>query len=87
MTEDLHPTSVSSVVRILEEICALMPPDSHPVEDYFEDNYIGLPNLGGHRRPTTFPISLFNTHSKAENELPRTNNSVEGLHRRAFRPV
>lgn len=71
-----------SVVSVFEELSEAMPADAQPVMDYFEDIYIGRPQLRGRRRPATFPIPLWNMYTRAEEELPRTNNSVEGWHRR-----
>ncbi|XP_076061274.1 uncharacterized protein LOC143037049 [Oratosquilla oratoria] len=71
-----------SVICVFEEPSKAMPADSQPVMDYFEDIYIGRPQLRRRRRPATSPIPLWNKYTRAEEELPRTNNSVEGCHRR-----
>ena len=49
--------------------------------DYFEDNYIGRVRRRGRVVPLYEP-HIWNIHNRVENELPRTNNSVEGWHRK-----
>ena len=71
------------VTDAFEELGEDMPEECQPVVDYFEDTYIGRPHLRTRRRrPPTFPHSMGNMHQRSEEELPRTNNSVEGWHRR-----
>ena len=53
-----------------------------PLVDYFEDTWIGRPSLSSTRRPPTFQIGLWNVHSRAVNGEHRTNNCIEGWHRR-----
>ena len=48
---------------------------------YFEDTYIGRFRMNAPRRPPLFPIDLWDMFHRTDNELPRTNNSVEGWHR------
>ena len=49
--------------------------------DYFEDTYIGRLRRNGQRGDPTFAQVIWNMHTRARNELPRTNNNVEGWHR------
>lgn len=49
--------------------------------DYFENNYIGRFRHNAPRRRPTFGIHLWNMFHRTDNELPRTNNAVEGWHR------
>lgn len=49
------------------------------VLDYVEDNYIGRLR-GNIRRAPTFAIDRWNMFHRTFDELPRTNNSVEGWH-------
>ena len=49
--------------------------------DYFEDNYIGRFRYNAPRRRPTFNIQTWNMFHRTGNELPRTNNAVEGWHR------
>ena len=51
------------------------------IVDYFEDTYIGRPNLNGSRRNPRFHVSMWNVYDRTVDNLPRTNNSVEGFHR------
>ena len=52
-----------------------------PIITYFEDNYIGRMR-GSRRVPCNFPPRVWNMFDRAKDELPRTNNNVEGYHRR-----
>ena len=52
-----------------------------PVLDYFEDNYIGRKRRRV-RANSPFAHAVWNVHERAEQELPRTNNNIEGWHRR-----
>jgi hypothetical protein len=45
--------------------------------DYFEDNYVGRPIRGGRRRCARFSISMWNCFNRLDQQLPRSNNSVE----------
>lgn len=55
--------------------------DADDILDYFEDNYIGRYRRNAPRRQPTFSIELWNMFNRTDDELPRTNNSVEGWHR------
>ena len=48
---------------------------------YFENTYIGKFRRNAPRRPPLFPIDLWDMFHRTDNELPRTNNSVESWHR------
>ena len=48
---------------------------------YFEDNYIGRFMRNAPRQNPLFAIDLWNMFHRTDQELPRTNNSVEGWHR------
>jgi len=49
--------------------------------DYFEDNYIG--HLLRHRRRSPrYAIDLWNCHDAVVDGIPKTNNNIEGWHRR-----
>lgn len=49
--------------------------------EYFEDTYIGRYRRNAPRREPLFNINLWNMYHRTDDELPRTNNSVEGWHR------
>ncbi|CAF1387158.1 unnamed protein product [Didymodactylos carnosus] len=51
---------------------------SSPSDRYFEDNYIGSIACNNRRKPPRFPLSMWNCFERLENDLPRTNNPVEG---------
>jgi hypothetical protein len=50
-----------------------------PLLDYFEDNYIGRPRRGRRAAPR-FPIPLWNQYHRVFDDLPRSNNTLEGWH-------
>ena len=49
--------------------------------NYFEDNWIGRPARRGGRSKPLFEHALWNCHAAIIDDLPRTNNAVEGWHR------
>ena len=52
-----------------------------PLLDYYEDTWIGRTRRGG-RRPPLFPHAPWNCFETTAFQNPRTNNTVEGWHRR-----
>ena len=63
-----------------EALSKILPPESRPVADYFEDAYFGRPQRRGRRQPTS-AIAMWNMYSRSEDKLPKTSNSVKGWHR------
>ena len=57
------------------------PLNAQEVIDFFKGTYIGRLHPDGHRRVPLFQLSLWNMYSQNLNDLPRTNNVVEGWHR------
>jgi len=53
-----------------------------PFVDYFEDTYIGRLRTRGIRRNPSFAINLWNQYDATMQGLPKTNNSIEGWHRK-----
>ena len=53
--------------------------DLDVIMDYFEENYLGVLRRGRFRRPR-FPYAWWGVHDRVQNNLPRTNNVVEGWH-------
>ena len=49
--------------------------------DYFEDTYIGRFRRNAPRAQPRFGIEVWNMFHMTNEEMPRTNNSVEGWHR------
>ena len=47
--------------------------------DYIEEDYLGVLRRGRFRRPR-FPYAWWGVHDRVQNNLPRTNNAVEGWH-------
>ena len=52
------------------------------VLDYFEDTYIGRQRRGRPRARPMYPIDKWNMFNRTRDKLPRTNNHIEGWHRR-----
>ena len=63
-----------------EDVSEDFPLDGQAVIDYFEDTYIGRLRPGGHRR-VPLVLGLCNMYNQTLDDLPRTNNAVEGWHR------
>ena len=80
MIPALAVVPIDEVVGAFEELSKILPPESRTVADYFEDSYIGRPKRSGRRKPA-YAIEMWNMHRRSEDELPKTNNSVEGWHR------
>ena len=69
----------AEVVRVFEELVDSLPEALQPITDYLEDTYIG--RLGRRqRRQPRFAITLWNMYERTVQELPRTNNAIEGYH-------
>ena len=74
---------LADVIPTFEELKAIMPNRATPVLDYFERNYIGQPHQNGNgRAQPLFAPELWNVHLRTLNGRPRTNNHIEGYHRR-----
>ncbi|KAK9738629.1 hypothetical protein QE152_g9700 [Popillia japonica] len=71
-----------SVVEVFETLCEnqIFPPEAQEVVDYFEDTWIGRPHRR-QRRPPQFDLDMWNLYQSILEDLPKTNNSVEGWHR------
>lgn len=51
-----------------------------PILNYFEETWIGCMDRRQKRRAPKFDISIWNCYSLVSEDLPRTNNAVEGWH-------
>lgn len=69
------------VVRAFEELQEHVSREVDPVLMYFEDSYIGR-KRGRHRVEPMFKHNIWNVNERALNDLPKTNNNVEGWHRK-----
>ena len=68
------------VIAAFEELSGNSPAKQDPIIDFWEDNYIG--RLRRNRRGNSkFPLPIWNVYNRILEDLPRTNNSVEGWHR------
>ena len=75
--------AVVPIADIIQSINALVQHcvgNEQVILDYFETNYIGEVHRG-RRRPPMFPHTLWNIRRRVVNDLPRTNNMLEGWHR------
>lgn len=71
---------VDDVVEAFEALEPEMPHDAEPIVRYFESTYIGERRRQGRRFPT-FHIDKWNVYERTVEDLPRTNNAIEGWHR------
>ena len=69
---------VDDVALGFEKLQESAPEDCEPIFNYFEDNYIGRFTSNGKRQKPRFAIEQWNCHGRTKNNLPRTNNAVEG---------
>ena len=69
------------VIIAFEAVSEDLPLNGQAVIDYFEDTYIGRLRSGGHCRVPLFNLGLWNMYNQTLDDLPRTNNAVEGWHR------
>ena len=72
---------VQDLIIAFDELCNHCGIDKRPVLDYLETNYIGE-QCRDRRLPPLFPREFWNMHNRVVNELPRTNNNLEGWHTR-----
>lgn len=70
---------VADVAEAFDELVEGSPQLLSPVNDYWEDNYVGRRRRGRRGNPR-FPINLWNMRDRLNDGLPRTNNSVEAWH-------
>ncbi|XP_059159252.1 mitogen-activated protein kinase kinase kinase 2-like [Physella acuta] len=68
------------ISNAFDKLSEIFPQEAMPIADYFEDYYIGGPQRRGRRKPM-FPFDMWNMLTRAEDHMPKTNNSVEGWHR------
>ena len=68
------------VINAFEAVSEDFPLDAQAVIDYFEDTNIGRLRPGGYRLIPLFELGLWNMYNQTLNDLPRTNNAVEGWH-------
>ena len=71
----------ADVIAAFEAVQEDAPDEVLPVMDYFEDNYIGRLHRNRRRQPK-FAHGLWNVRDRVRNGLPRTNNHIEGFHRK-----
>jgi len=72
---------MSDVRLAFDELCGILPPETYVVQDYFEDTFIGRITRRGQERQPIFSPEIWNMYNRTMEELPRTNNTVEGWHR------
>ncbi|KAF2897699.1 hypothetical protein ILUMI_08474 [Ignelater luminosus] len=53
-----------------------------PFMDYFEDNWIGRPSRGNRLRPPSVSLEMWNQYERTLVGLPKTNDYIEGWHRK-----
>ena len=71
---------IDDIIPAFERLSQHFQDDAQTILDYFEANYIGILRRGRRRRPL-FAHALWNIHGRVQDNLPRTNNALEGWHR------
>ena len=70
------------VIDVFERLCEVIrntyQDDADRTLDYFEDNYIWRFRRNAPRAVPLFPIQRWNMFHRTHQELPRTNNHIEG---------
>jgi len=69
-----------AVEETFESLADNISADAQPILDYFEDTFIGRPGRRNRRGPV-FSLHIWNMYDRTVQELPRTNNNIEGWHR------
>ena len=59
----------------------IYPVEALPIVDYYEDTWIGRPGRRNTRRPPKFEIEMWSCFERVQEDLPKTNNVIEGWHR------
>ena len=72
---------IEGFVELVDTIRTLYEDVTEDLLQYFEGTYIGRYRRNAPRRHPLFAINLWNMFNRTDVELPRTNNSVEGVHR------
>ena len=74
----------NKVIEASKELVASLDPETDELLGdflvYFEMTWIGI-NQRGHQHWPLYDIDLWNIHDNVQDDLPRTNNSIEGWHR------
>lgn len=68
--------------RLSDEIRRIYEDEVDQLLDYFEDTYIGRFRRNALRAAPTFSIQMWNMFHRTQQEMPRTNNHIEGWHRK-----
>ena len=72
---------VEDVIQAFEELCLHSGDVEQEVLDYFETNYIGGLRRGRRLAPRS-THEVWNMYTHVQDNLPRTNNDIEGRHNR-----
>ena len=70
----------ADIIQLFDVLAQHCVGNEQPILDYFENNYTGEFRRGRRRAPR-FPHVLWNIHRRVMQDLPRTNNLLEGWHR------
>ena len=75
---------VADVHAAFEELIsgANFDPRMEEVVEYFENTWLGRQSALGSRQEPIFPVELWNMYERSKNNEHRTNNHIEGWHRR-----
>ena len=76
----------NDVRRVFNDLSNNIDASLDVIMDYIEETYIGMVRRGQRRRPR-YAYSMWGVYDRVQDNLPRTNNSVEGWHNRFNRHV
>ena len=72
---------IADTIKALDELCNHVGNQEQVILDYFESTYIDEMRRG-RRLPPRFPHAMWNMNMRIQQDLPRTNNDLEGWHNR-----
>lgn len=81
MVTALSFVPVDDVLHAFDELSGFAMDEAQVILDYLETNYIGELRRG-RRLPPRFPHEMWNSNVRVQENLPRTNNDLEGWHNR-----
>ena len=80
MISALASVPTADTIQSFDDLSQYCVGNEQLILDYFETNYIGEYRRGRRRAPL-FPHSMWNIHRRVVDDLPRTNNLLEGWHK------
>jgi len=73
---------INDVEDAIDELFTERSQELIPMLDWLENSYIGRPHWRS-RHPPQYPLEMWNVYDSVIQNMDRTNNHVEAVHRRA----